>query len=189
MSVEEIPLDAAAPWGVFDGRVGREDGKFFSIIAIMITGAAREVKKWPQLIVKEAAKPGEEGVVVLAHDGCGNYLVQAKAEPGNDTEGCVLLAASLQVSRANLVQVHGGARPPRAELLDDIDLDRATVMRADGARFWHKRNLYVPVRVDFRQLFLSENERWFSEAEMREALATGDINEHLAHAWLVVSKT
>src|SRR3989344_4989951 len=157
MKVTEIPLQAAAPWCVMNVKnvaggiphhVGREDGKFFTVNAIRVGEANREVEGWPQVVIKEAAKPGEEGVVVLVCDVQGNCLVQAKAEPGNDTPGCVLLAPTLQVSRANLGQAHGGKRPWRAELVGDEALDGAILIHADGARFLGKHASFIVITVE-----------------------------------------
>ena len=159
MSSAELPLHEAGPWIVIydeEGRpmrVGREDGKFFSIVASLIENAGREVKRWTQLFLKEATKPGEEGILVLVTDGEGNYLIQAKADAGNDTKGCILLAPTLQSSRANLEQVHGGTKPPRAELLEGAEL-KWTLVRADGARFWHKSNLFAAIVIDSNRVEL-----------------------------------
>ncbi len=193
MSSAELPLHEAGPWMVIcdeEGRplrVGRADGRFFSIVASLIANAGREVQQWTQLFLKEATKPGEEGVVVLVTDGAGNYLIQAKADAGNDTEGCILLAPTLQSSRSNLEQAHGGTKPPRAELLEGVKLSW-TLLRADGARFWQKRNMFASVVIDPDRVELSANERWFSDEELSEALREGDVNELLSHAWLAALK-
>lgn len=197
MQAQEILLADAAPWGVQNvegggeearpSHVGRADGKFFGVIAILISMALREVKRWSQVILKEATKPGEEGTVVLVSDGHGNYLVQAKADAGNNAPGCVFLGPTLQASRANLTQTHGGTRPPRAELLDGKEIVWIP-QPADGARFWHKLDFLGTVTADPAAITLSENERWFSEVELREAHRAGEVNSYLALAWLVASK-
>lgn len=114
MGAEVIPVSQAGDWQVLvdeSGQavsVGRTDKKFHQAVAVRVSNARREVSDYSTLLIREATKPGEEGLMILVGDGQGNFLIQAKAEPGNDTEGKVLLAATLQVSRANLGQAHGG---------------------------------------------------------------------------------
>lgn len=114
MRAEVVPISQVGDWQVLvdeSGQavsVGRADKKFHEAVTVRVSNARREVPDYSTLLFREATKPGEEGVMVLVGDGQGNFLIQAKAEPGNDTEGKVLLAATLQVSRANLGQAHGG---------------------------------------------------------------------------------
>lgn len=203
MRVNVISLDEAAHYGDkpeqrwsvqqedgVDSHIGRSDKRFFSGIFVLITLAAREVIQWVQMMLLEVTKPGDEGVVVLIRDGEGRFLVQAKAEPGNDREGCVLLAPTLQASKSNLDQAHGGKRPPYAELLDELELGW-TKLPADGARFFHKTNSYAVATLDASVIEAKAGWRWFTSEELREALHVNDpeepsdVNEHLAHAWFV----
>ena len=114
MRAEVVPISQVGDWQVLvdeSGQavsVGRADKKFHEAVTVRVSNARREVPDYSTLLFREATKPGEEGVMVLVGDGQGNFLIQAKAEPGNDTEGKVLLAATLQVSRANLGPAHGG---------------------------------------------------------------------------------
>lgn len=194
MRVGVIPISEAWPWRAwFDAlsrliSVGRDDRKFHEAVTARVDSAKREVSSYTTLLFREATQPGDEGLMILVGDGAGNFLIQAKAEPGNDTEGKILLAATLQVSRANLGQVHGGVRPPRAELYEKIASSKQCLIRADGARFLDKRNIFVLVHVDRCTFEISENERWFTDAELREALQEGDVGELLAHAWLAAIK-
>jgi len=153
-----------------------------------VSNARREVPDYSMLLFREATKPGEEGIMVLVGDGQGNFLIQAKEEPGNDTEGKVLLAATLQVSRANLGQAHGGDKPLRAGLFDQVDPAKGCLIRADGARFLSKRNLFAVAIVDRDEFETNEFERWFTDAELCEALRDGEVGELLAHAWLAALK-
>lgn len=194
MRAEVVPISQVGDWQVLvdeSGQavsVGRADKKFHEAVTVRVSNARREVPDYSTLLFREATKPGEEGVMVLVGDGQGNFLIQAKAEPGNDTEGKVLLAATLQVSRANLGQAHGGGIPPRAELFGQVDPARWCLIRADGARFLSKRNLFAVAIVDRGGFETSESERWFTDVELCEALQDGEVGELLAHAWLAALK-
>lgn len=188
MRVSEVPLSEAAPWGLQeDGRrFGRPDGTFFNLVGLEITTGReeREVRCWKQPLLQEATGPG---VVILAcrayddQDGY-EYLVSAKSEPGNDTLKGLILAPSLQASLSNLQQAHGGKRPPRAELYDQVEQKGGwRSQRKDGARFYHKTDQYAVIEVA-SDLDLASHERWFAMGELLEARDEGLLNEHLVLA-------
>lgn len=182
MTVERVPLGVVKDWGMQEGgtRFGRPDGTFFSLVGAQVTNAGREVKTWGQPLIEEKG----EGVVVVfaAEDGDHveeKYLVSARAEPGNTGKpGLMLLGPSLQASRSNLEQAHGGKRPPRAELLDNGPVDWVTIA-IDGGRNTGKTVRYAVVDVKPESITLLPNERWFTRDEIWEALTSGDLSEHL----------
>lgn len=123
-----------------------------------------------------------KGVVVLLYSPNKGVLLQAKAEPGNDSVGCVLLAPTLQTSKSNLEVVHGGKKPPRADLVNDQI--KWTSLCQDGGRNFKKRNNYAIVTVGIdTDIVPTENERWFSLPELMEAIVGGYVNEHLNQAF------
>lgn len=179
MSVKVISLNDVVGWGMQEQgkHFGRPDGKFFREIGIEITNASREVTTWSQPLLQET---GGTGVVALFKArGEDRFLVAARAEPGNPQIGCILLGPPLQASRANLEQAHGGKRPPRAELLDEREI-RWVRLTMDGGRNYRKVNECAVVVIDESQITLQGNERWFTRAEMCEALFDGEVNQYLA---------
>lgn len=183
MRVEGVSLSVVGGgWGLQDeGQwFGRQDGKFFDLVGAKITTGEREVRSWGQPLLREASGPS---VVVLASrytlEGHFEYLVSAKAEPGNETPGCLLLAPSLQASQSNLGRDHGGKRPPRAELFDRVEATgHWRSLRKDGARFFGKIDRYAVIKVG-SDIELASNERWFTAAELVDAAGEGLLNEHL----------
>lgn len=183
MQVKQMPLTAVSGWSMQDsGDFGRPDGKFFKFtgVRVSMTKDQREIGSWDQPLIEEF---GEGAVVVLKARNQDLFLLQAKLEPGNDSKrGYLMLNAPLSSSKSNLLAVHGGKRPPRAELLDDsIDL---IAIPQDGGKFLGKTNFYGYQAVDPDSIELNANERWFSREEIREALAEGLITEHLSQALL-----
>lgn len=183
MEVEELTLpdilgdEGVKPWGLVRGYIARWDSKFWRMIGARIR-ANREVPAWDQPMVEVL---GGAGAVVLVCDpNLHSYLLQAKAEPGNKTKhGHMLLAPTLQASRANLEAAHGGKRPPRAELLDGREI-RWTRFVQDGGIFCGKVNDYAVTFADERSVGeLRPDERWFTRREIKEAVRTGECNEHL----------
>lgn len=181
MRVEQIPLSQVNGWGMQNegDHFGRPDGKFFQLVGAQTTTGAREVTSWGQPLLKEVGGEGAVVLIVASSDDGLLSLVQARPEPGNDSAGCVLLGPTLQASRSNLDKVHGGKRPPRAELLDVHQVEWFR-LPCDGGRFLNKYVNYAVVNVDQEDVGpLNPNERWFDPCELREARAQGLTNQHL----------
>lgn len=185
MTVEVVPLAQTRGWGMTGETFCRPDGKFFRLVGLRVSvpkEGQREVPSWDQPLLEEVG--GEHAVVLIRARGDERYLLSAKPEPGNDRLGGVLLAATLQASRANLEQAHGGSRPPRAALLDGKEI-AWTRLPMDGGRYYRKEVAYAVVVVDPADVVLAANERWFLLHELRDAVRAGEVNEHLALVLLV----
>lgn len=180
MSVEPIGLTKVNGWGFpfgdSGGAVARPDGKFFRVTGGRITQGDRS---WDQPFLEEY---GRGAVVVVFDSPTNSYLLQAKAEPGNNTKlGCVMLAATLQASQSNL-EGAGTSRPPRAELLEGREI-AWTEIPQDGGRFIGKVNRYAALMADRNDVGdLRSDERWFTRRELKEAVLAGECNEHLLQA-------
>jgi oxidase EvaA len=187
MTVEEISLsEVDDPWGMHDGNYCREPEGFFNIVGAKIR-ANREVSDWSQPIMKELGK----GVVVLVKSMDKHrrtmLLLIARQEPGNPAnKNHILLGPTIQASESNMAQVHGGKRPPFAELLDKYGDSIIWIeLPQDGGRFFGKVNKYAIMEIateGTKEIVLSSNASWFYPTEISEALVNGDVNEHLSQA-------
>lgn len=164
-------------WGMkADGSgFGREDGKFFDLAGFKVYGSGREVPGWGQPLIKEEGV----GVVALICDRNRNFILATRQEPGNPAnKRHVLLGASLQASRGNLEQAHGGKLPPRAELYKNSQVVWIDAT-GDGGRFFGKTNrLGVLVVRSVEDVGLLPNEMIMSKQELRDALELGEVNSH-----------
>lgn len=174
MKVVEINLENMNGWKTSLVSVRRLDSGFFKLLGFRVASAKREVPSWDQPMMVETG----EGAVVLVYSPTKGVLLQAKAEPGNDSPGCVLLAPTLQTSKSNLEAVHGGAKPPRADLI--TDQVKWFSLCQDGGRYFKKRNNYAIVIVGIdTDIVPAENERWFKLTEFMQVITQGFANEHL----------
>jgi oxidase EvaA len=186
MVVEQIPLcEVTEPWGnQTDGNYGRKDGQFFKYIGVKISvPKGREVVSWQQPMKIESG-PGSIVLVVNEND---EVLVTTRIEPGNPNEvdmNYILLGPTIQASKSNLEQAHGGKRPLYSELLDrEQEIKRQwTGLWQDGGRDYKKLNYYAIIRVKKDEITLIPSARWFTEEEIAGATLSGDINEHLSQA-------
>ena len=179
MKAELIKLSEVKGWETTPEAVQRPDGAFFKVVGVNIApNGEREVLSWDQPILQET---GEGAIVLVYHDE--KVLLQARAEPGNDSTGHVLLGPTLQASKSNLETAHGGKKPPRAELISDDVVWH--IFSQDGGRYFHKKNHYAIVHLD-KEIEASPSERWFSIKEICQAISTGHANEHLMQAFALL---
>lgn len=186
MEVQRIPLIEVDGWGMQndDDHYGRPDGKYFRLVGTQVSTRRneREVSSWGQPMLEEVGGRGAV-VLIIEEDREDRYLLQTRIEPGNDTSGRMLLGTTLQTSRSNLEQAHGGKRPPRAELVDDLNEDDWVSIVSDGGRFIGKSVDHAIVFATAEEVGeLLPTERWFTESEVVEVVRAGLASEYLVKA-------
>jgi hypothetical protein len=162
-------------WGMQDdGNFGRPDKKFWGLFGFRVETPDGS---WEQPLVEEY---GEGAVVLIKARGEESFLLQAKAEPGNDPDkGYLMLNVTLSASKSNLKGL--GIKTVSWVTLFENELD-LKAMPQDGGKYSRKINFYGVLEKDKESIKLNENERWFTREEIREAMQEGLIAEHLAQA-------
>lgn len=169
--VEEVPFADLKGWH-FDGETGNlvhDSGKFFSIVGIDVRTNTGCENRWTQPIINQP-EVGYLGIICKEFDGVLYFLLQAKIEPGN--VNCVQLSPTLQATRSNYTQVHGGKKPAYLEYFqkakpDQIILDQ--LQSEQGARFLRKRNRNIIIRVD-DDITVGEDFRWLTLGQIKALL-------------------
>ena len=149
-SVESIPLNKMSRW-VLDSETGNilhESGNFFRAIGLNIEIGSPIVMKWQQPIILQQ-EVGILGFIAKNINGVLHVLAQAKMEPGNIN--LVQISPTVQATRSNYLQAHGGKRPAFVDyfiepghgvlLLDQLHSEQ-------GGRYYRKRNRNVIIQVD-----------------------------------------
>lgn len=150
VDVEEVPFADLTGWH-FDLKTGNlvhDSGKFFSIAGLDVYTNTGCVSRWTQPIINQP-EVGYLGVICAEFDGVMHYLLQAKIEPGN--VNCVQLSPTVQATRSNYMQVHGGRKPAFLEYFqnacpEQIVLDQ--LQSEQGARFLRKRNRNIIIKIE-----------------------------------------
>ena len=166
--VDEVPFANLNGWH-FDevtGNLVHDSGKFFSIVGIDVRTNTGCEQRWTQPIINQP-EVGYLGIICKEFDGVLYFLLQAKIEPGN--VNCVQLSPTLQATRSNYTQVHGGKKPAYLEYFqnarpDQIILDQ--LQSEQGARFLRKRNRNIIIRVD-DDIDVGEDFRWLTLRQIK----------------------
>ncbi len=152
LEVRRVPLAAMDAWEATAAphSLMHRSGKFFSVEGLRARTDFGPTPVWDQPIIRQD-EVGILGILVRRIDGAYHFLMQAKVEPGNING--VQLAPTVQSTRSNYTQVHGGRQAPyTAYFLGQANgrvlIDR--LLTEQGARFLNKcnRNMIVEVGAD-----------------------------------------
>jgi len=176
VSVTKVNFDKLDKWHFDkkDGNLRHETGKFFSIDGIRISTTWGDVSEWDQPIINQP-EIGFLGFIVKEIDGVLNFLVQAKIEPGN--VNYVQLSPTLQATRSNYQQTHGGKKPLYLEYFqhatkDQILLDQ--LQSEQGARFFKKRNRNIIIKID-EEIKIHSNFIWLTLGQLKALMQLDNI--------------
>ena len=164
-NVTAIPLNQMKKWSFNDltGDLMHDSGGFFSIRGLQVETNWGSVSKWSQPIIYQP-EIGILGIITKKVNGILYFLLQAKAEPGNINT--YQLSPTVQATRSNYKRLHGGKstlylkyfsdHPDTEVLIDQLQSEQ-------GARFYHKRNRNIIIRVsnDYK-LEVGQNHRWLT---------------------------
>ena len=149
VSVEQIPFAEMERWHQDkDGSLHHDSGKFFSIEGIRVQTDYPVPCEWKQPIINQP-EIGYLGILTKEINGVLYFLMQAKIEPGNVNH--VQISPTLQATKSNYTQVHGGRKAAYLEYFQNakphqIILDQ--LQSEQGARFLRKRNRNIIIKVD-----------------------------------------
>jgi len=162
MLAHRIGLNALQEWRMDEkGFFSHREKRFFRIVGMRISSAAREVRSWSQPIIENTA-PGVIGLLVRNTPQGIEVLMQSKAEVGNRTT--VQLGPTVQFTQGNYADSTKLKKPfLYQEFLDPsaFGVLHESRQAEEGARFYREchihRILQIPDSVD---LPLPDDYRW-----------------------------
>ncbi|SMO35535.1 oxidase EvaA [Saccharicrinis carchari] len=168
VKVAKTTFDALDKWGYdkVERNIRHASGKFFSIDGINIRTNWGTINQWDQPIINQP-EIGYLGMICKEFNGVLYFLLQAKIEPGNINH--VQLSPTLQATRSNYSQVHGGKKPVYLEYFqhaapDQILLDQ--LQSEQGARFLRKRNRNIIIKIE-EDITVHDNFIWLTLAQVK----------------------
>lgn len=164
VDIKRITLDQCNPW-FFDennGHIRNENGSFFAIL-----GAINGKVEQPIILQNEI---GYLGIICQEINGVMHFLMQAKIEPGNIN--CVQISPTIQATKSNFTQKHGGKKPPYLDYFlnaskYEIIVDQ--IQSEQSSRFYKKRNRNIIIKVD-EEIELLPNFKWMTLGQIKELM-------------------
>ncbi len=166
-SVKRIPFAELDQWSFAPGtgNLHHHTGRFFTVEGLHSSRPQRP--GWHQPIIMQP-DIGILGILAKEFDGVLHFLMQAKFEPGNPN--LVQLSPTVQATRSNYTQAHGGSGVKYLEYFLDPDAALADVLQSEhGAWFYRKRNRNMIVEVQ-GDIETDDAFRWFTLGQIRQLL-------------------
>lgn len=143
---ERIPLAEVPGWTRDEARIGKDDGRWFDVVAVEVQAGNREVTSWTQPLIEPSSR-GIAAFLTRSFGGVLHVLANAKVEGGFlDT---VELAPTVQASPDNFAGIP--VRPPFLDLVLSAAPDRIrydAVHSEEGGRFLYAENRYLVIEAD-----------------------------------------
>lgn len=176
MLARRIGLNDLQEWGLDEkGFFSHNEKRFFRIVGMKITSAAREVRSWCQPIIENPA-PGVIGLLLRNGSQGLEILMQAKAEVGNKTT--VQLGPTVQFTQGNYADSKKLKKPFlfREFLAPKIFRTIHESRQAEeGARFYRECNIHrVLMLPDGAELPLPEDYRWLPLSHVQFLVHLGE---------------
>ena len=149
------------------GRIHNKNNSFFSISGFQKQLDSDTVINQPIILQHEI---GFLGIICKKIDGIMHFLIQAKIEPGNINK--IQLSPTIQATKSNFTQKHGGAKPPYLEYFEnaskyEIVVDQ--IQSEQSSRFYKKRNRNILIRVE-EQIDVLPSHKWMTLGQIKKLM-------------------
>lgn len=155
-----------------EGRIRNRNRSFFSISGFRSSLTNREMLEQPILLQEEI---GYLGILCKEFSGVMHFLMQAKIEPGN--VNCVQISPTIQATKSNFTQKHGGAKPPYLEYFlntsrYEIVVDQ--IQSEQSSRFYKKRNRNIIIRLE-EDVPVLPSHRWMTLGQIKKLMREDNL--------------
>lgn len=168
VKITESPLTEEGFW-FYDKKtytIKNRSNSFFHITGIQ-GEINNEVISHPIIVQKEI---GYLGIICKEINGELMFLMQAKIEPGNIN--CVQISPTLQATKSNFLQLHGGRKPNYLEYFinaQDYEILADQIQSEQSSRFYKKRNRNIIIKVE-KEIEVLPNYKWMSLKQIKELM-------------------
>jgi dTDP-4-dehydro-6-deoxy-alpha-D-glucopyranose 2,3-dehydratase len=154
------------------GEITNRNRSFFQIRGLQQRRDGRVLHEQPVIIQDEI---GYLGIICKEFNGVLHLLIQAKIEPGNINK--VQLSPTIQATRSNFLQMHGGGRPAYLDYFlqaghHEIVVDQ--IQSEQSSRFLKKRNRNILIRVEDEVETLPSH-MWMTVGQLKQLLKVDNL--------------
>lgn len=157
-----------------EGRIRNRNGSFFSIAGLKLFREENEIFEQPIILQNEI---GYLGILCKEINGVLHFLMQAKIEPGNINN--VQISPTIQATRSNFTQKHGGRKPEFLDYFMDAEkhcIIFDQIQSEQSSRFYCKRNRNIMVYLgENTEVPLTDNYRWMTLGQLKELMKEDNL--------------
>ena len=169
VAIRKIPLSECGDWSYDSksGQIANSSRSFFQISGLQKLAGGQVMLEQPVIIQNEI---GYLGIICRRFDGEMHYLMQAKIEPGNMNK--IQISPTIQATKSNFTQKHGGRRPAYLEYFMNASKYRVIVdqiQSEQSSRFFKKRNRNIIIEVN-EEIEVLPSHKWMTLAQIKELM-------------------
>ena len=173
VEIHKVPPEENGFWfyDQNEGCIRNQNRSFFAITGYRQT-AGNAVISQPIILQEEI---GYLGIICQEIGGVMHFLMQAKIEPGNVNK--IQLSPTIQATKSNFTQKHGGKTPPYLEYFLDaakyeIVVDQ--IQSEQSSRFYKKRNRNIIIRVD-EEIPVLPSHKWMTLGQIKRLMRQDNL--------------
>lgn len=174
VNINKIPLSNCTSW-FMDHKLGvirNEKNCFFQIIGVQHILNGKTILEQPIILQDEI---GYLGIITKIFNGVLYFLMQAKIEPGNLNN--VQISPTIQATKSNFYQKHGGNKPPYLEYFLNLSGSRVIVdqlQSEQSSRFYKKRNRNMIILVE-KEIEVLKSHIWMTLGQLKQLLKINNL--------------
>ena len=149
------------------GKILNKNHSFFQISGMRKYVGDQLVLEQPVILQDEI---GYLGIICKEINGVIYFLMQAKIEPGNVNK--IQISPTIQATKSNFTQKHGGKKPPYLEYFEHADQYKIIVdqiQSEQSSRFYKKRNRNIIILVD-DDVEVLPNHKWMTLGQIKQLM-------------------
>lgn len=155
-----------------EGCIRNKNRSFFTITGFRREMPDSSVLSQPIILQEEI---GYLGIICREINGVMHFLMQAKIEPGNVNK--IQISPTIQATKSNFTQKHGGKRPPYLEYFlnagkYEIVVDQ--MQSEQSSRFYKKRNRNILIRVE-EEIPVLPSHRWMTLGQIKRLMREDNL--------------
>lgn len=155
-----------------EGCIRNKNRSFFQITGLESYVNGKVVQTQPIILQQEI---GFLGIICQKKNGVMHFLMQAKIEPGNINK--IQISPTIQATKSNFTQKHGGAKPPYLEYFEqaskyEIVVDQ--IQSEQSSRFYKKRNRNIIIRVD-EDVPVLPSHKWMTLGQIKQLMRIDNL--------------
>ena len=168
-SVKKKNISELNKWILNSKKIYHSSGKFFQILGIRVKSNFFVNNTWDQPVIYQNEK-GILGIIKYSKKDISEYLLQAKAEPGNINK--LQLSPTFQATRSNYNREHSGKSVKYLSFFKNLKKKNILVnslQSEQGGRYLYKFNRNIMVNVNSK-IKAGPNYIWMSKQDIQESI-------------------
>lgn len=157
------------------GIIQNKNNSFFHIIGLREHYKLKEKEEIVEQPIIIQDEIGYLGIICKEFNGIMYFLMQAKIEPGNLNK--IQLSPTIQATKSNFTQKHGGKRPAYIDYFinaDKYEIIVDQIQSEQSSRFYKKRNRNIIIKVN-EDIEVLSSHKWMTLGQIKVLMRVDNL--------------